>query len=85
MQYFKKYWNAIPESKRFLTIEDGAEKVKKGGFAYHADPDDIYPTIEHMFDKQMICQLTEVHLLQPSELGLWSNLNSQFHEITKIA
>lgn len=61
------------------------ERIKRGGFAFHADPDDIYPSIEKAFDKQMICQLTEVHLLQPSELGLWSNLKSHFHEISKIA
>lgn len=85
MQYFKHIWDIIPESKRFITIEDGVERIKKGGFAYHADPNDIYPSIEQAFDKQMICQLTEVHLLQPSELGLWSNLKSHFHEISKIA
>jgi hypothetical protein len=84
VQFFKHYWNRIPESKRFLSIEDGVERIKKGGFAYHADPDDIYPTIAYVLDKQMICQLTEVHLLQPSELGLWCNLNSHFHEIAKI-
>ncbi|XP_071565025.1 ionotropic receptor 75a-like isoform X2 [Temnothorax nylanderi] len=85
VQYFKPYWNAVPERKRFIPIEDGVEGIKKGGFAYHADPDDIYPSIEVAFDKQMICQLTEVHLLQPSELGLWCNLKSHFHEISKIA
>ncbi|KAM0727802.1 Ionotropic receptor 75a [Formica fusca] len=85
VQYFRHIWNAIPESKRFIAIEDGVERIKRGGFAFHADPDDIYPSIEKAFDKQMICQLTEVHLLQPSELGLWSNLKSHFHEISKIA
>ncbi|XP_011882968.1 PREDICTED: uncharacterized protein LOC105570410 [Vollenhovia emeryi] len=85
VQYFKQFWNAIPESKRFIPIEDGVQGIMKGGFAYHADPDDIYPSIENTFDKQMICQLTEVHLLQPSELGLWSNLKSHFHEISKRA
>ncbi|KMQ99404.1 hypothetical protein RF55_1087 [Lasius niger] len=85
VQYFKHVWNAIPESKRFIPIEDGVEKIKGGDFAFHADPDDVYPSIEQAFDRQMICQLTEVHLLQPSELGLWSNLKSHFHEISKIA
>lgn len=84
MQYFKKYWDKTPESKRFISIEDGVEAIRKGGFAFHADPDDIYPSIEIAFDKQQICQLTEVHLLR-SELGLWSNLKSHFHEISKIA
>ncbi|KYN18293.1 Glutamate receptor [Trachymyrmex cornetzi] len=84
VQYFRPFWNAIPESKRFISLEEGVEGIKRGGFAYHADPDDIYPSIELAFDKQMICQLTEVHLLK-SELGLWSNLKSHFHEISKIA
>lgn len=86
MQYFRGYWNSLPEiSKRFIPIEDGVKGIKKGGFAFHADPDDIYPSLEYALDKQMICQLTEVHLLQPSELGLWSNLYSHFHEISKRA
>ncbi|XP_012534656.2 ionotropic receptor 75a [Monomorium pharaonis] len=85
VQYFNYFWNLIPESKRFISLEDGVQEIKKGGFAYHADPDDIYPMIEREFDKQMICQLTEVHLLQPSELGLWSTHKSHLHEISKRA
>ncbi|XP_024877158.1 uncharacterized protein LOC112458015 [Temnothorax curvispinosus] len=85
VQYFKPYWDDLPESKRFIPVADGVERIKKGDFAYHGDPDSIYPAIEREFDKQMICQLTEVHLLQPTELGLWSNLKSHFHEISKIA
>ncbi|XP_077270565.1 ionotropic receptor 75a-like [Temnothorax americanus] len=85
VQYFKPYWNDLPESKRFIPVEEGVERIKKGDFAYHGDPDSIYPAIEREFDKQMICQLTEVHLLQPTELGLWCNLKSHFHEISKIA
>lgn len=84
VQFFKHIWNRIPDSKRFLSLEDGVARIKKGGFAYHADPDDIYPMLSQALDKQMICQLTEVHLLQPSELGLWSNHKSHFHEIAKI-
>ncbi|EFN83418.1 hypothetical protein EAI_02237 [Harpegnathos saltator] len=85
VQYFKNYWNSLPNSKKFIPIEEGVQKMMKGGFAYHADPDDIYPSIDVEFDKQMICQLTEVHLLQPSELGIWSNLHSHLHEISKLA
>lgn len=53
-------------------------------FAYHAEPDNVYPLIDRNFDKQMICQLTEVHLLRPCSLGLWSTQHSPFQEITKI-
>nr|XP_012233009.1 PREDICTED: uncharacterized protein LOC105678338 [Linepithema humile] len=87
VQYFKEYWNSLPDKEnRFIPIEDGVKGIKKGGFAYHADPDDIYPSLEYELEKQMICQLTEVHLMQlGSELGLWSNLYSHFHEISKRA
>ncbi|PBC29009.1 hypothetical protein APICC_09986 [Apis cerana cerana] len=84
IQYFKKYWEKIPEEKKFFSIQDGLKKMTTAKFAYHTDPINVYPFIERVFDKQMICQLTEVHLLRPSSLGLWSMRHSQFQEITKI-
>lgn len=84
IQYFKKYWEKIPEEKKFFSIQDGLKKMTTAKFAYHTDPINVYPFIERVFDKQMICQLTEIHLLRPSSLGLWSMRHSQFQEITKI-
>lgn len=60
------------------------KKMKNLRFAYHAEPDNVYPFIDRNFDKEMICQLTEVHLLHPCSLGLWSTQHSPFQEITKI-
>ncbi|XP_076766933.1 ionotropic receptor 75a [Xylocopa sonorina] len=84
VQYFKKHWDTIPEEKRFCSMQEGIQAITKPGFAYHADPMNAYPFIERIFDRQMICQLTEVHLLRPSTLGLWSSRGSHFNEIIKI-
>lgn len=84
VQYFKKYWDIIPENKKFRPLEEGVKGIMNPGYSYHADPINVYPVIERMFSKQMICQLTEVHLFRPNTLGLWSTKNSPFREITKI-
>nr|XP_012138610.1 PREDICTED: LOW QUALITY PROTEIN: uncharacterized protein LOC100877692 [Megachile rotundata] len=84
VQLFKKYWDKIPENEKFESIEKGVREIMKPGHAYHIDPVLAYPLIEVMFTKQMICQLTEVHLFRPSTIGLWSSQHGQFLEITKI-
>lgn len=63
---------------------EGIRGIMNPGFAYHTDPNIVYPLIERMFSNDMISQLTEVHLLRPSALGLWSAPRGQFQEIVKI-
>ncbi|XP_017752452.1 PREDICTED: uncharacterized protein LOC108545386 [Eufriesea mexicana] len=84
VKFFKKYWETIPEEERFYSIPEGVKKITEFGFAYHAEPYLVYPVIERVFDNKMICQLSEVHLLRPTALALWSSPKSKFHEITKI-
>ncbi|KOC69526.1 hypothetical protein WH47_05469 [Habropoda laboriosa] len=84
IQYFKRYWQSIPEEKKYYSIKDGVKAIMKPGFAYHTEPLKAYPLIERTFDNQMICQLTEVHLLRPSILGVWSTRHGQFQEVAKI-
>ncbi|XP_076293992.1 ionotropic receptor 75a [Lasioglossum baleicum] len=84
VRFFKKHWDDIPEEQKFQELHDGVKTIMHPGNAYHAIPTDAYPIIERLFTKQMICQLTEVHLLQPSVIGLWTTPHSQFKEITKI-
>ncbi|XP_076178932.1 ionotropic receptor 75a isoform X2 [Ptiloglossa arizonensis] len=84
VQNFKKHWETIPEEKRFRPLHEGVQKIMTPGYAFHANPMDAYPLMEQMFTKDMICQLTEVHLLVPSTLGFWSTQHSQLQEITKI-
>lgn len=83
--YFrKKRWDPLPESKRYLPIEEGMRQVSEGILAYHTDPNTAYPYVERMFDPIKICQLTEIHLFKQSVMGMYASHNGQFTELAKI-
>lgn len=83
--YFrKKRWDPLPESKRYLPIEEGLKQVSKGILAYHTDPNTAYPYIEKTFEPDKICELTEIHLFKQSVMGMYASRNGQFTEIAKI-
>ncbi|XP_018339201.1 PREDICTED: uncharacterized protein LOC108746756 [Trachymyrmex septentrionalis] len=83
--YFrKKRWDPLPESKRYLPIEEGMKQVSEGILAYHTDPNTAYPYIEKMFDPNKICALTEIHLFKQSVMGMYASRNGQFTEMAKI-
>ncbi|CAK9810167.1 Ionotropic receptor 75a [Anthophora quadrimaculata] len=83
--YFrKKRWDPLPESKRYLPIEEGIRQVSQGILAYHTDPNTAYPYVERMFDSNKICELTEIHLFKQSVMGMYASHNGQFIEIAKI-
>ncbi|XP_076231263.1 uncharacterized protein LOC143177283 [Calliopsis andreniformis] len=83
--YFrKKRWDPLPESKRYLPIEEGIKQVSQGILAYHTDPNTAYPYVERMFDSNKICELTEIHLFKQSVMGMYASHNGQFIEIAKI-
>lgn len=83
--YFrKKRWDPLPESKRYLPIEEGIRQVGQGILAYHTDPNTAYPYVERMFDSNKICKLTEIHLFKQSLMGMYASHNGQFIEIAKI-
>lgn len=83
--YFrKKRWDPLPESKRYLPIEEGMKLVSEGVLAYHTDPNTAYPYIERMFDANKICALTEIHLFKQSVMGMYASRNGQFTEMAKI-
>ncbi|XP_070163020.1 ionotropic receptor 75a-like isoform X1 [Polyergus mexicanus] len=83
--YFrKKRWDPLPESKRYLPIEEGMKQVSQGILAYHTDPNTAYPYIEKMFDPSKICELTEIHLFKQSIMGMYASYNGQFTEVAKI-
>ncbi|KAG7204596.1 hypothetical protein KM043_005015 [Ampulex compressa] len=84
--YFrKKRWDPLPESKRYLSVEEGIRQVGMGILAYHTDPNTAYPYVEKMFDSNKICELTEIHLFKQSMMGMYASHNGQFTEIGKIA
>ncbi|XP_034195536.2 uncharacterized protein LOC117611629 [Osmia lignaria lignaria] len=83
--YFrKKRWDPLPESKRYLPLEEGIRQVSQGILAYHTDPNTAYPYVERMFDSNKICELTEIHLFKQSVMGMYASHNGQFIEIAKI-
>ncbi|XP_011328980.1 ionotropic receptor 75a [Ooceraea biroi] len=83
--YFrKKRWDSLPESKRYMPIEEGMKEVSEGTLAYHTDPNTAYPYVERMFDPNKICELTEIHLFKQSVMGMYASRNGQFTELAKI-
>ncbi|XP_048506765.1 ionotropic receptor 75a-like, partial [Athalia rosae] len=83
-QFYKKRWEPLSDKERFMPLEEGFERVAKGGFAYHTDPNTGYPYVERLFTDDMICELTEVHLYPPQKLAVWGKHNSPFSKIIQL-
>ncbi|XP_036149728.1 ionotropic receptor 75a [Monomorium pharaonis] len=83
--YFrKKRWDPLPESKRYLPLDEGMKQVSEGTLAYHTDPNTAYPYVEKTFEPHKICALTEIHLFKQSVMGMYASRNGQFTEMAKI-
>lgn len=80
--YFNR-WIKIPDSQKFLPPQEGMERVKKGGFAYHTVLEIGYSYVGRHFSEREICELTEVHLVRPTLLSMCVNSNSSFVEMLK--
>ncbi|XP_077270567.1 ionotropic receptor 75a-like [Temnothorax americanus] len=84
VRYFNaKRWDKLPESKRYLPLAEGLDRVAKGGLAYHTSIESAYPYIERHFYPRMICELTEVHLFR-AVLALWGRYKSPFTPLLRI-
>ncbi|XP_051157048.1 glutamate receptor ionotropic, kainate 1-like [Leptopilina boulardi] len=83
--FYKKKWLKIPKAKRYLLPSEGIRQVLDGKIAYHTDPIVGYPLIGKLFNNQQICELTEVHLVPPTEFCFFVSRNGSFFEISKIA
>ncbi|EZA60351.1 hypothetical protein X777_13440 [Ooceraea biroi] len=84
MRYFnEKRWDRIPESKRYLPLAEGLNRVATGGLAYHTSVDAAYPYIDRHFYPRMICELTEVHLFR-AVLALWTKHKSPFTPLLRV-
>ena len=82
--FYHKTWSTLKEEEHFKEPEEGVDLMRKGGFAYHAHPDVVYPYISRLFDNRGICELTEVHLQKPVLSTFAIARNSSFTEIIKI-
>ncbi|KAL6441406.1 hypothetical protein ACFW04_003551 [Cataglyphis niger] len=84
VRYFNtKRWDRIPESKRYLPLAEGLNRVAEGTLAYHTSIESAYPYIERHFHPRMICELTEVHLFR-AVLALWGRYRSPFTPLLRI-
>ncbi|XP_032671693.1 ionotropic receptor 75a-like [Odontomachus brunneus] len=84
VQYFmERRWERVPESKRYLSLAEGLNKVAEGGIAYHTTIDSAYPYIERNFQPRMICEMTEVHLFR-AVLALWTRRRSPFTPLFRV-
>ncbi|XP_066597709.1 ionotropic receptor 75a-like [Prorops nasuta] len=83
--YFrKKRWDPLPDSERYLSVEEGIRQVSQGTLAYHTDPNTAYPYVQKIFTSSQVCRMIEIHLFKQSMMGIYVSHNGQFMEITKI-
>ncbi|KAF3421431.1 hypothetical protein E2986_11280 [Frieseomelitta varia] len=81
--FYNNCWTKIPESDRYLPLEEGLNRVAEGRLAYHTMIDSAYPYIEHSFNRRSICELTEVHLFR-AILAFYARHRSPFTELMKV-
>nr|UEN71280.1 ionotropic receptor 75a [Gregopimpla kuwanae] len=84
VRYFlDNVWLKQPETK-WVKPEEGLKNVALGGYAYHTSPEVAYPYVEANWDDKAICDMTEVHVVDPRILVFWERVDSPFTELTKI-
>ncbi|CAK9825255.1 Ionotropic receptor 75a [Anthophora retusa] len=84
VRYFYEHrWTKIPESQRYLPLNEGLNRVAEGRLAYHTMIDSAYPYIEHTFNYRSICELTEVHLFR-AILAFYARHRSPFTKLLKV-
>ncbi|XP_044730435.1 ionotropic receptor 75a-like [Chrysoperla carnea] len=68
-----------------ISIPDGIELINKGGWAYHAETNSLYPSISRLFDQDKICKLGEINLFPPAYLQFMLPRFSPYAEMFKIS
>lgn len=64
--YSKRICRSRPPN--ILTIEEGAERIKRGGFAFHTAIDRLYRLLNELLDERLFCELQEI-MFSPPYLG----------------
>ncbi|KAJ8664939.1 hypothetical protein QAD02_006601 [Eretmocerus hayati] len=82
--FHQNHWNNIPEEAKYMLPEIAVELIREGGFAYHAHPEVAYPYIDKSFSNREICELMEVHVINPTLTSFAVPLNSSMGEILRI-
>ncbi|XP_077288004.1 uncharacterized protein LOC143912588 [Arctopsyche grandis] len=68
----------------YIPIEDGIRRVKHGGYAYHAEYNSLYYTIEKTFEAREICELHEIDTIETSKMAIFGMKHSQYSEMFKV-
>ncbi|XP_053957523.1 glutamate receptor U1 [Anastrepha ludens] len=66
--------------RHILTIEEGAKRIAKGGFAFHVSVNRMYILLKEMLTEKEFCDLQEVSVIPALHVGLGVAKNSPFRE-----
>ncbi|KAK9506046.1 hypothetical protein O3M35_008054 [Rhynocoris fuscipes] len=64
----------------YYPVDEGLEKVKKGGFAFHFIIIDNYWKLQAFFSDTEICSLTDIDKIEKGPVGLIAQKNSPYKE-----
>ncbi|XP_012158503.2 glutamate receptor 1 [Ceratitis capitata] len=66
--------------KHILSIEEGAERIKKGGFAFHVSANRMYILLKSLLSEKEFCELQDVPFIAPYRIGMGITKGSPFRE-----
>ncbi|XP_013143438.1 PREDICTED: uncharacterized protein LOC106107219 [Papilio polytes] len=72
------------ESPRFLSMEDGIQKIRQGLFAFHMETGVGYKFVEKYFEEGEKCGLYEIQYLQVADPWIAVRKNTPYLEMYKI-
>lgn len=64
--------------------EEGLERVRRGGFAYHTEASIAYSIIDRTFSLIEICELEELRMIKPFMLSVMTKKNSEYKKLFQI-
>ncbi|XP_017460553.1 PREDICTED: glutamate receptor ionotropic, kainate 5, partial [Rhagoletis zephyria] len=66
--------------RHVLTIDEGAQRIKDGGFAFHVSANRMYVILRSILTEREFCDLQEVSFNPPLHLGIGVAKSSPFRE-----
>lgn len=72
------------EKAQFYEQEEGIERVRQGGFAYHTEATAAYSVVRRTFSPIEICELEELGMIKPFMLSVMTKKNSEYRKLFQI-
>nr|QKN21174.1 ionotropic receptor [Zeugodacus cucurbitae] len=66
--------------RNIISIEEGAERIKKGGYAFHVSANRIYYMLKELLTEKEFCDLQDVPFIPPYRIGIGITKTSPFRE-----